>query len=250
MSKSWLATVALLALAVPALAQRGTVRVLASNGVTGALEEIKAQCEQAVGHPLAIEYNTTANLKQKMEAGEPFDVTLLTAEAVDELNKEGKLAPGTRTAIARVGIGIGVRQGTPKADTSTPEAVKRVLSNAKSITYTPNGASAQWAFKMFDGLGIREQLQPKFAPLPGAELTTGSVAEGKNEMVVTLISEILTAKGVELLGAVPSQFQHYVEFAAGAGAQAADAGAAGKVLQCFTGPEAKRALKAKGMETE
>src|SRR5690348_6796077 len=124
MRRSWWAVVGLLAMAAPVVAQSGAVRVLASNGVTGALEEIKAQCENTVGHPLAIQYDTTANLKKKMDAGEPFDVTLLTAEAVDDLNKEGKLAAGTRTAIARVGIGIGVRQGTPKADTSTPDAVK------------------------------------------------------------------------------------------------------------------------------
>ena len=62
----------LFAAGVPA--QAPAVRVLASNGVQGALTEIIPQCEHAIGHPLAVEFGTTASIKPRIEGGEAFDV--------------------------------------------------------------------------------------------------------------------------------------------------------------------------------
>lgn len=249
MRRSSMAAAGFILLFAQALAaQNAAVGVLASNGVKGVMEEIVPQCERTVGHPLAMQFNTAAFLKERIEAGDAFDVALLTSEAIAGLSKEGKIAEGTRADISRVGIGIGIRKGAARPDISTPEAVKRVLLNAKSITYTPNGASAIWIGKMFEGLGIAEQLKAKIVPLQGADLTTASVAEGRTELVITLISEILTAPGIELLGPLPAQFQHYIGFAAGVSASAKNAAAASKVIQCFIGPAAAPAFKAKGME--
>src|ERR1700752_467588 len=75
-----------------AVAQGSAVRVLVSNGMKAALEELQPQCERAIGHPLALQYNSTLSVKKMIEAGEGFDVTLITTEAIDDLIKKGKLA--------------------------------------------------------------------------------------------------------------------------------------------------------------
>jgi len=53
----------------------------------------------------------------------------------DDLIKQGRLVAATRTDVARGGIGIAVRAGTPKPDISSVDALKRALLEAKSITY-------------------------------------------------------------------------------------------------------------------
>ena len=191
----------LFAAGVPA--QAPAVRVLASNGVQGAVTEIIPQCEHAIGHPLAVEFGTTASIKPRIEGGEAFDFTILTADAIDGLIKEGKVAADSRASVARVGIGIGIKAGAAKPDVSTPEALKKALLNAKSITYAAAGASRPPTDKMLGSMGIADALKSKTLLLSGAEETAAAVRDGKAEILITLISEIMSAKGLALAGPLP-----------------------------------------------
>src|SRR5947208_1944878 len=112
---SLIAAIAIL-LAPFAAAQPAPIHVLVSNGVRAVVEDLQAQCEQAVGHPLAIEYSAAALLKQKVDSGQQFDVALLTTEVTDELIKEGKVSADSRVDLGRVGVGLGIRSGAPKPD--------------------------------------------------------------------------------------------------------------------------------------
>ena len=231
-----------------AAAQGAAVRVLASNGVQGALNELIPQCERATGHPLSVEFDTTASIKPKIEGGAAFDFTVLTADAVDALVADGKLAASSRANVARVGIGVGIRAGAAKPDVSTPEALKKALLNAKSITYAGAGASRPAIDKMLGQMGIADALKSKTLLLPGAAETTSAVADGKAELLLTLVSEIVSAKGLALAGPLPAAYQTYIAFAAGASANAKNADAAKAAIQFLTGPKAAAAYKAKGME--
>src|SRR6202049_1726369 len=73
-------------------AQGTAVRVLVSNGMKAAMEELQPRCERAIGHPLTLQFNSTASLKKKIEEGAAFDVTIITSEAIGDLIEKGKLA--------------------------------------------------------------------------------------------------------------------------------------------------------------
>jgi molybdate transport system substrate-binding protein len=224
------------------------VRIVASNGVQGALKDLIPQCERAIGHPLAVEFSTTASIKPRIEGGESFDVTFLTSDAIDALIKAGKLTADSRANAARVGIGVGIRAGAAKPDVSSAEALKKTLLNAKSITYAQAGASRPVIDKMLGSMEIADALKSKTLLLPGAEETTAAVVGGKADLLLTLISEIVSAKGMELAGPFPREFQTYVAFAAGVSANAKNAEAAKAAVKFLTGPKAAAAYKAKGME--
>ncbi len=223
-----------------------SIHLLASGGVKGAIEKIHPECERTVGNRLIIEYSSTAVLKQKIEAGEPFDVVIGTVDGVDDLSKKGMLT-GSHPVISRVGTGIGARAGVPRPDISTPDSLKRALLDAKSVTYGSAGASAAIIMSMFDRLGITDRMKAKAYPLPGADLITGSVVAGKNQYVITLVSEILPIKGLELVGPLPAPFQRYTYFAVGVSARPQNSDAAA-IARCFVGPQAASAYKAVGME--
>jgi molybdate transport system substrate-binding protein len=224
------------------------VRIVASNGVQGALKDLIPQCERAIGHPLSVEFGTTASIKPRIESGESFDVTFLTSDAIDALIKAGKLAADSRANAARVGIGVGIRAGAAKPDVSTAEALKKTLLNAKSITYAQAGASRPVIDKMLGSMGITDALKSKTLLLAGAEETTAAVVGGKADLLLTLISEIVSAKGMELDGPLPNEFQTYVAFAAGVSTNAKNAEAAKAAVKFLTGPKAAVAYKVKGME--
>lgn len=223
------------------------VRVIVSNGIRTTVEELQPQAERAIGRPLALEFGTTADLKKKIESSEVFDAALLTSEAIDGLLKESKLA-GAGTPLARAGIGIGVRAGAPKPDIRTPDALKQALRDAKSVAYAGNGASRMYIDQMLDRLGIAPDMKTKIYLTQGSVAAGEHVAASQGGLVITLISEILPMKGIELVGPLPASLQNYVNFAGGVGAKAQNHEAAAKLIQFLKGPAAASVYKAKGME--
>jgi molybdate transport system substrate-binding protein len=130
----------------------------------------------------------------------------------------------------------------------TADGVKQTLLNAKSITYVGDGASRPFVEKMVADLGITDRMKPKTILQPDIDKSIADVASGKAELWITLISEILPAKGIAYVGPVPQQFQNYVTFAGAVGAKAADAAAGKAFISCVTAPAADASFKAKGLE--
>lgn len=242
----WTAVVLLAAQTIHA--QSNSLRVMGSNGVKGVIDELRAQCEKAAGRPLAIDFNTSASVKQRIQSGESFDVAILTTEVIDDLIKAGKIASAGRVEIARSGIGFGIRAGAKKPDISTAEAVKKTLLNAKSIAYVPDGASKVPVEKMLNDLGIASEMKSKIVFAKGADEATQSAADGKVELVLTLISEIVPAHGLDLIGPFPAKYQNYVSFAAGMSPNSKNAESAKGLMQFLTSPAVVSTLKSKGME--
>jgi molybdate transport system substrate-binding protein len=236
-----------IALIDPTAAYAADLRVLASNGVKAAVEELKPQLEKASGSTLSIDFSTTAALRERIEKGETFDVAILTDEAMDALIKAGKLSAMPHPKLARVGVGVGYRKGAPKPDVGTAASIKQALLNAKSIAYTGNGASRPGIDRMFEQLGIAGQLHTK-SHLTAAGAAPASVGKGESDLVLTLISEILPEPGVALAGPIPSEFQTYIGFSAAPSPKAAASPAAAAVITFLDGPTAAAIYKVKGME--
>src|SRR5258705_13144431 len=131
---------ATIALSDATAAHAADLRVLASNGVKAAVEELKPQLEKASGSTLSIDFSTAAALRERIEKGEAFDVAILTDDAMAALVKAGKLSP-MLTKLARVGIGVGFPEGAARPDVRTPAAIKQSLLNPKAAAHTRDGAS-------------------------------------------------------------------------------------------------------------
>jgi molybdate transport system substrate-binding protein len=225
------------------MAQNAPIHVLVSNGVRAVVQELRPQCERAIGHPLALEFDSTTGLRQKIDSGEAFDATILTTDAIDALAKQGKTGKGT--PVARAGIGVGVHAGEAKPDISTPDALKRALLHATVIAYAGDGASRAYIDKMIEDMGIMADVKRNIALTHGSEAAGEKVASGKGGLVLTLVSEILPMKGIDLVGPLPADVQHYVNFAAAVHGTNPDAA---KLITFLTSPAAASVYKAKGME--
>lgn len=228
--------------------QTPEIRVLASNGVKAVMEALLPQCERAVGRPVAIRFNSSTALKQSIDAGEAFDVAIVTTDMMDVLIKEGIIRAGTSAGVARSGIGVGIRAGAQNPDIRTPEAIKQTLLKARAITYAEDGASRTHILRMLDRLGIAEEVKSRTILEQGSIRSASRVAQGDADLVITLISEILPIAGVELLGPLPAEFQNYVSLAAGVGAKSKNAEAARSLITFLSGPATASTLEAKGME--
>lgn len=138
----------------------------------------------------------------------------MTDAAIDDLARKGIAATGTRTVLARVGIGVAVREGAALPDISTPEALKQTLLAAKSLVYVDpakGGTSGIHFAGVLQRLGIAEAVKGKTTLLPGGYVVE-LVAKGEIELGVHQISEILAVKGVRLVGPLPRELQKITIF--------------------------------------
>jgi molybdate transport system substrate-binding protein len=229
-------------------ANPNAVRVIASNGIKGVLDEARPKAEAAAGKPLAVDYNSSSAQVDRIEKGADFDVAVLTSDTIDDLVNKGKIVGGSRTLVARAGIGVGIRKGAAVPDVSSGEAIKKALLAAKAVTYAQDGASRVHVEKMFGRLGIMQEMMPKIHLEQGSTKAAAMVAAGHADMILTLISEILPAEGVSLVGPLPAEYQHYVEFAAGTSVKAKHADAGKAMIQFLVSPAVGATLAGKGME--
>jgi molybdate transport system substrate-binding protein len=229
-------------------AQGTELLVVVSDGMKPSVEELVPQIEHSIGRRLNTQFNSSKTIREKIQSGEPFDAAILTSDIIDDLIKQGKIAAGTRADIARTGMGVGVRAGAPKPDVRTPEALKRALLGAKSITFNPSGASAPHVYDIFQRLEITENVKSKLMLDAEAGRPQLNVADGKADIVITLIPEIKFFKGVDLLGPLPPDLQSYINFAAGVATNSRDADAAKALIKFITSPAAAPTLRSKAME--
>ena len=224
------------------------ITVLSSNGFQAVMEDLAPRFERAKHRKLAVTYDLAATLKQNIESGRPFDLAILTPAAIDDLIASGKIAAGSRTPLARSGLGLAVRAGARKPNVSTSDAFKRTLADAKSIAYVKEGASGVAFAALVKRLGIADALEPKTRLKATRDEVGEAVRGGQVEFGVLPISEILPLPGVELGAAFPGEVQTYIVMVGGVSAKAPRAAAVRELLDFLTADAALPTIKAKGME--
>jgi molybdate transport system substrate-binding protein len=184
-------------------------------------------------------------MKRRIEAGESFDLAVLVDFQIDDLIKTGKLLADSRANIMSSGIGVAVKRGAPKPDIGTVEAFKQTLLRAKSVTYLREGASTVHLRKLFVQLGIADAIKAKAVETNG-EMVSELVAEGKVELGLIVVPNIMSVPGAELVGPLPKEINSIVMFTAGVSVASPNQQAARELIKLLKSPEAKPVIQAKG----
>jgi molybdate transport system substrate-binding protein len=223
------------------------MRVLCTNGLKTVMLDLAPEFERAIGTKAVITWGSANGLLKELEAGAGGDLAILTAEAIDDLIKEGKVVAGSRVDLARSGIGVAVRKGAPKPDIGSSDALRRVLLAAKSVAHSKTGMSGIYFPTVLARLGIADEMKPKIVtPEPGTPVGE-VVAKGGAEIGVQQISELLPVAGIEIVGPLPAALQRITIFSAGVLVAAKEPDAARALVQ-FVATASRPLLKDKGLE--
>lgn len=241
----------LLLLMAGSAAECAELKVLAANGIQAVVEDLGPKFERATGHKLAITFSTGGATVKRVQDDEVADVVIAPRPGIDRLVKDGKVSADNVTALASTGISVAIRKGTPKPDISSPEALKRTLLAAKTITYLnpADGAASGIHFaKVLDRLGIASEMKSKtiFAPSTGAVGVL--VANGEAEIGVLQYQLLFSIPGIEIIGPLPGDLQDSTVFSAAIMSSAREAEASKAFITFLRTPEAAAVIKAKGME--
>src|SRR5262249_48593597 len=137
-------------------------------------------------------------------------------------------------------------QGAARPDLSTPEAVKRMLLSATSVTYpsAAGGAAAGVSIEgTFQRLGIAGEMKPKVRTGAGA---IGVVATGEVPPYPTFLSE-MTAPGIDVVGPLPREISTPTELVGLLSTHAKNPDAARDLLNYLSSSDAAQVYKAHWM---
>lgn len=221
------------------------LKLVAGGSLAGLFKQLGPQFEKASGHTLSIHFDSTPNIISRINAGTPFDAVVVPADVFKDAAAKSHLAEPA-VNVARVGYGVIVRAGAPKPDLSTPDAFKKALLAASSVASVPASAAGAYIAKVYERLGIAEEMKAKTKVQALPTTIAPAVANGEAELGIFL-TNVFNAPGIELAGPFPADLQQELPFTAAVATGAKEAAAAKALIDYLKTPDATAAIKAAGM---
>ena len=198
------------------------------------------------GSPLAIDWGPTTTIEKKLAAGESADAVIVTVNAMDKLIAEGAVTASSRVELVDSPIGLAMLPDAEAPDISSVEALKSALLAAKSVCWSLGGASGIYFQTVLKQLGIEEAIAARATTI-NEGFTASQLMEGKADIAVQQISELLAVKGIKVIGPLPDAVQQPTSISAGVLASAKNPLGAAALLDFLRSEEAGRAFEAFGM---
>jgi molybdate transport system substrate-binding protein len=250
---SWIAVVVFALGVSSSLHAQDEITLLAPGIMQEPLKPLIESFEAKTGHKVKATYGQEDGTKQQIIKGEPFDVPVLETTGktpIADVIASGNVVANSGTPVAKISIGVAVLKGAPKPDISTAAAVKRMMLNAKAISYPDlaqlpaSGISVNDAIK---GLGIADQMQPKTKFGRGGAGAMALVVSGDAEIGFTFLPGIVNP-GVDLVGTLPPDVCPPTVVEGFVSSHAKDPAAAKELLAYISSPDAAATYKASKMD--
>lgn len=228
-------------------AKADDLRLMAATALKDALEPLVREFQATAGRKVSLVFSGTVASRDRVRRGDPADVVLIGADALDALVADGLLQRDGRQDIARSGLGAGLRAGLPAPDISSEEALQRAILASSSLAFS-RGPSGEHVERLLRRLSLTDEVAAKTRrPQSGAEVAQ-LVAAGEVEFGIAQVSEFIGVPGATNLGPLPPSAQAWTVYAAAIHAKAADKAAAAALIAHLSGRSAEAALRAIGME--
>lgn len=241
-----IALAAFLALALHAHAAE--VTVMSGGAVKSAFTAASDTWSKQQGHAVKATFAPAGELRKKVTAGEVADILIVPSENLPEYEKAGVLLPATRRDLASVAIGLAVKKGAARPDISTPDAFKRTLTQAKSLTYMDptRGTSGKHVDEqVLPKLGIRDEVRAKTKFGEGGYIAD-KVASGEVELALHQMTEMLPVPGIDIVGPLPKDLQKETVYSAVIMKGAKNPKDAEALLAYLVSPEGRKAFLERG----
>ena len=220
---------------------------ISSMATRHVLAELAAACERRTGAGLAIESVGGVEAVRRVQAGEPFDVVVLAADAIEALESAGRIVAGSRVDLARSRVAVAVAAGARRPDIGTERAVRDAVLGARSIGYS-TGPSGACVARLLEQWGIAEAVRPRMVLAPPGVAVGTLVARGDAELGFQQLSELMALPGIEVAGILPPGIDADTIFSGAVCATSTRREAARGCLSFLASGEAEAAKRRHGME--
>jgi molybdate transport system substrate-binding protein len=154
-------------------------------------------------------FGAVGALRDKVLAGEPADVVIVTPAIITMLDAQQLVHAGSQVNLGRVGGGLAVKAGTPAPAIGTAEQFKQALLAADEVYYADPAVATAGAtlMKVVDSMGIGDQVRAKGHLAPGGKEAMQAMTQSTaaHAVGVTQLSEILSVPEATLVGPYPAE---------------------------------------------
>src|SRR5581483_11509321 len=220
------------------------IKVMSTGAVEPMVKLFAPVFERETGHKANLNFGTAGGLRARLEKGEAADLIILPAAAIEAMDKAGQLVPGSRTDL-------GIKEGAPAPDVSTPEAFKQALIKAKGVSFSDpaaGGSSGTNFAGLLQRLGIADEINRKAVLGKRGYEVAQAVVDGRAEIGTTFISELLTVPGVRILGPLPGDMYFANTYTGGIPSGSGQRDAAKAFLRVLTNPATRDKWVKAGLE--
>ena len=241
---------ALLLCALNGTAMAVDITVLSAGAVEAGLVKLAEQYRRDTKNRVRIQFGTAPQLERRLNVGGPADVLIAPHGLMSDQLRRGKVESEGNLVIGRVGVGVAVQASALIPDIADLDRFKQSLFSADAIVYN-QASTGLYLEKLFDLLGIAEQLKPKTIRYANGAQVLEHIIGGKGgEIGFGAITEIrlFEPKGVRFVGPLPAQVQNSTAYSAGVMTDAPSVEVAREFVRYLGTPEAKAAFVAAGIE--
>ena len=182
--------------------------------------------------------------------GRIADIAILSPEQIERLEEDGKVVEDSLTPVAKLEIGLIIRQGTTKPDISTVHKLKQTLMAARSVASGDprTSASGEYFADLLARLRIADAIKPKIKFLSSSTAAIEAVAKGEADIGIGMAS-MANRDGTELAGIFPAQAKKLKSYAVGILTTSDHIQAAKDFASFVTSPSSLATFKTNGFET-
>lgn len=225
--------------------------VMISGGFSLAYRQVLPEFERSTGIAVttlsgASQGTGPKTIKSQLEQGAEVDVVILSGEGLDELKAAGRIVAGSDVKLAGVPLGAAIRQGSPKPDISTVDALKRALLGARLVALPGSTSGIFMKNEVFPRLGIADKVSSKLFAR-GIELTN-ALAAGEADLAIGPVSEQVNQPGIEVVGALPDEVQLVQIFTAAIVKTAHNQEQAKRLIEFLASDQTTAAIRNSGMQ--
>jgi molybdate transport system substrate-binding protein len=220
---------------------------ISSMATRQVLTELAVAYRQQSGVAVGFESVGGVDAAKRIEAGEPFDVVVLAADAIRKLVDAGRLVADSRTDVVRSPVAIAVRAGHPRPDISSERSLRGAVLAARTVGYS-TGPSGLEVMKLFERWNIAGTVRDRVVQATPGVAVGQLVASGEVELGFQQLSELMHLPGIDVLGTMPPGCEIISTFSAGLCAASARPEAVRDFLAFMQSPAAADAKRRHGME--
>ncbi len=228
------------------------IHLLSGGAAKGLVTQIEPRVLAQTGDTIEGAYGAVGLMKDRLLAGAPCDVLILTAALIEQLMTSGDVAADSAHALGRVRTGVAVKSGAPLPRVDSPAALKAALLVASGI-YIPDPVKSTAGIhftKVLHQLGIETEVSSCLRVFPNGATAMHEMSSSPLAGLVgcTQVTEILYTPGVQLVAALPREFELATVYTAAICSKARQPQAAAAVIRLLTGPEAAGLRRSGGFE--
>jgi molybdate transport system substrate-binding protein len=226
------------------------VKVLSAAAIQEPFQQLATEFTKETGNKVDATFGPVGGLQNKLKAGEKPDVIILSAAAMDELDKAGSLVAASRAELGRAIASVAVKAGAKEPDISSPDAFKAALLAATKVALTDpaaGGTAGIYMAGLLQKFGIADEIKKKAVLTSGGSAVAAAVAKGDADLGISFGSELLPNKGVKIVGPLPQSIGLTVAYVGAVSSWSKEGDVARALIGYMMRPAAREHFKAAGL---